>query len=63
MLSPVQAFFVAPHQANYHIEHHLYVGVPFFRLPELHRRLRSRGALPESNLFAGYAPVLASLVS
>jgi len=63
VLSPFQSFFVAPHQANYHIEHHLYVSVPFFRLPELHRRLRSRGALPEANLFAGYGPVLSSLVS
>lgn len=62
VLSPYQAFFVAPHYANYHIEHHLFVSVPFFRLPDLHRRLRSRGALPEANLFAGYAPVLSSLV-
>lgn len=63
VLSPFQSFFVAPHYANYHIEHHLFVSVPFFRLPELHRRLRCRGALPEENLFAGYGPVMSSLVS
>jgi fatty acid desaturase len=62
VLNPVQAFFVAPHFANYHIEHHLFVSVPFFRLPELHRRLRSRGALPESNLFSGYGTIMASIV-
>jgi fatty acid desaturase len=60
--SPIQAFFIAPHDANYHIEHHLYVSVPFFRLRELHRVLNSRGALPKDNVFTSYAPVMASLV-
>jgi fatty acid desaturase len=32
----LERFFLAPHQVGYHLEHHLYPGVPFYRLPELH---------------------------
>lgn len=34
-----ERLFFAPHNVNYHIEHHLYPGVPFYRLPELHEAL------------------------
>jgi fatty acid desaturase len=37
---------VAPIRVNFHIEHHLMPGVPYFRLPELHRMLRERDAVP-----------------
>ena len=33
-----RAFF-GPHHVNYHSEHHLYPGVPFYNLPALHKRL------------------------
>jgi fatty acid desaturase len=36
---------VAPIHVNYHIEHHLMAGVPYFRLPALHRLLRERGVV------------------
>lgn len=62
IVNPLQAFFVAPHNVNYHIEHHLYPSVPFFRLPALHALLDGRGALPPENVFRGYGRVLASLV-
>jgi fatty acid desaturase len=31
-----ERLFVAPRNINFHIEHHLYPSVPFFRLPQLH---------------------------
>ncbi len=31
--------FLVPNHVSYHVEHHLYPSVPFYRLPELHRRL------------------------
>jgi fatty acid desaturase len=34
--SVFERMFVAPRNINYHIEHHLYPSVPFFRLPRLH---------------------------
>jgi fatty acid desaturase len=34
-----ERLFVASKHINYHIEHHLYPGVPFYRLPKLHALL------------------------
>ncbi len=39
-LTPLLAFFFAPKQVNYHLEHHLYPSVPFYNLPRLHAVLR-----------------------
>ncbi len=33
--------FLSPKNIAYHNEHHLYPGVPLYRLPELHRELMS----------------------
>jgi fatty acid desaturase len=39
VISPFwEAWLLAPHNINYHLEHHLYPSVPFYRLPELHDR-------------------------
>ena len=35
----LERFLIAPHQVGYHLEHHLYPGVPFYNLPQLHRLL------------------------
>ena len=35
----VERFFFAPHNVGYHLEHHLYPGVPFYNLPALHQLL------------------------
>ena len=43
---------VAPIRVNYHLEHHLLVAVPYFRLPELHRMLRERGLIAEAPSYA-----------
>ncbi len=32
----------SPHHMNYHAEHHLWPFVPYYRLPEVHRRIRPR---------------------
>lgn len=36
---PVQRFLFGPHGICFHVEHHLFPSVPFYRLAELHRRL------------------------
>jgi fatty acid desaturase len=44
---------VAPFAVNYHVEHHLLVAVPWFRLAKLHRLLRERiGVTPIPNYVA-----------
>ncbi|MEM0988360.1 MAG: fatty acid desaturase family protein [Pseudomonadota bacterium] len=40
---PVTAFFLAPYWVNYHLEHHLVMHVPCWRLPKLHRLLQEKG--------------------
>lgn len=45
--SLLEHIFVAPKNVNYHIEHHFYPSVPFYRLPELHRVLMSRSDFKE----------------
>lgn len=35
----LERLFVAPRNINFHLEHHLYPSVPFFRLPQLHAML------------------------
>jgi fatty acid desaturase len=55
---PLARLLVAPHRVSYHLEHHLLMTVPYFRLPALHRLLRARGALPEGAVAPGYLAVL-----
>ncbi|MEM6765075.1 MAG: fatty acid desaturase family protein [Bacteroidota bacterium] len=43
-MSWIERFFLAPHNVGYHLEHHLYPGVPYYHLPALHNLLMS---LPE----------------
>ena len=38
-VNPVERFLLAPHNVSYHLEHHLYPGVPFYHLPQLHQLL------------------------
>lgn len=35
----IEQFFIAPHNVGYHLEHHLYPGVPYYHLPKLHKLL------------------------
>ena len=53
---------VAPHRVNYHLEHHLLMTVPHYRLPRMHRLLRERGALKESPVAENYRKVIKQLV-
>lgn len=53
-----QTFLFGPHAIHYHIEHHLYVRVPFYHLRGLHRQLAARQLLPTANLYRGYIGVL-----
>jgi len=38
----LESLFILPRNIGYHIEHHWYPSVPFYRLPELHRELMAR---------------------
>lgn len=49
---------VAPHNVNLHLEHHLLMMVPCYRLPAVHRRLKERGLLDAGNYAPSYWAVL-----
>ncbi|PVZ85966.1 fatty acid desaturase [Serratia sp. S1B] len=53
-----QTFFFGPHAIHYHIEHHLYVRMPFYHLHRVHQQLATRQLLPSKNLYQGYWAVL-----
>jgi fatty acid desaturase len=53
-----QTFFVGPHRIHYHIEHHEYPRVPFYRLHKVHALMMRHGRLPEANLYRSYWQVL-----
>jgi fatty acid desaturase len=53
-----------PKNMNYHLEHHLYPSVPFYRLPELHRLLLEQEVFrKQAHITRGYFGVLSECVS
>jgi len=51
--------FLAPYWVNYHLEHHVLLFVPCWRLADAHRALIARGFGPKMELRQGYGEVLA----
>jgi fatty acid desaturase len=54
---------VAPHHVNFHLEHHLLPKVPHYKLIELHKVLRARGAYADATHAQGYFEVLQQAVT
>ena len=52
LMNPVSRFLYL--NMNYHIEHHMFTMVPYYRLPELHDLLRSDLPPPDPSIFAAY---------
>lgn len=49
---------VAPYWVNFHAEHHLFMGVPCYRLARVHTLLMDRGHGPKMTIADGYASVM-----
>lgn len=59
----LERIFLAPKNVNYHIEHHFFPSVPFYRLPKLHAVLLSKPGFREgAHLTDTYFGVLAESV-
>lgn len=56
VMAPIwELWLIAPWGLNYHLEHHLFPGVPCFRLGELHRLLMMREPYPQiAHITHGY---------
>ena len=56
---PWERLLICPNRVNYHLEHHLLMTVPHYRLPAMHRLLRQRGALHNGCIeTGGYLAIL-----
>jgi fatty acid desaturase len=53
-----ERLLLAPNRVNYHLEHHLLMTVPHYKLPRLHRLLDERGLLDGALVTRGYRAVL-----
>jgi len=58
-----ERLLLAPDHVNYHLEHHLLMTVPHYRLPTMHRLLAERGLLDQALVTRGYRAVLARAAS
>lgn len=58
LANPLERLFIAPYFVNYHLEHHLLVSCPCYRLPEAHRMLVRRGLASRMEIQSGYLAML-----
>ena len=61
--NPIVRLLVAPYWVNYHLEHHLFMFVPCWRLPRAHRALLAAGRGEAMELQPGYRAVLRAATS
>ncbi|NRB02163.1 MAG: fatty acid desaturase family protein [Rhodobacteraceae bacterium] len=58
LAGPVARTFVAPYWVNYHLEHHMVMHVPCWRLPKMHKALIDKGFGDQMNIAPGYGHAL-----
>lgn len=58
-----ERFFIAPHHVGFHLEHHLVITVPHYKLGTFHRMLGERGLLEDACIEKGYARVFRRMVA
>ena len=56
--SPWERAFIAPYWVNFHAEHHLFMHVPCWKLPRLHRAIHAKPQAEAMEVAPGYASVL-----
>lgn len=55
---PFMRALLAPYYVNYHLEHHLVMHVPCYRLPKMHNLMIDRGFAPQMQIGQSYWEVL-----
>ncbi|WP_290817060.1 fatty acid desaturase family protein [Ferrovibrio sp.] len=56
--NPIARLLLAPYWVNYHLEHHLLLSLPCWKLPAAHRVLMGKGLRDQMELRGGYREVL-----
>ena len=58
LANPIERLLIAPYWVNYHAEHHLFMYLPCYRLPEAHRLLVEKGLIKRMEVQPGYLDVM-----
>lgn len=58
MANWLERAFIAPYYVNYHCEHHMFMHVPCYNLPSVHRALDRKGVMGEMLTAPGYLSML-----
>ena len=56
--NPIERALIAPYSVNFHAEHHLFMYLPCYRLPDAHRMLTQKGYIQRVDVSPGYLDVL-----
>jgi fatty acid desaturase len=63
MANVFERLFIAPYYVNYHCEHHMFMHVPCYNLPAVHRLLARKGVTGGMLIEKGYATVLTRIAA
>jgi len=63
LANPFERLFIAPYCVHFHAEHHVFMHVPCYHLPMLHRMLMEKGYRPRMQIAPGYSAVLREAAS
>ncbi|MBI5129968.1 MAG: fatty acid desaturase family protein [Rhodopseudomonas palustris] len=58
LANPLERLLIAPYWVNYHAEHHLFMYLPCYNLPETHRLLRDKALIGRVTVAPSYRDVL-----
>ncbi|ABE39070.1 fatty acid desaturase family protein [Rhodopseudomonas palustris] len=58
LANPLERLLIAPYWVNYHAEHHLFMYLPCYNLPEAHRLLRDKALIGRVAVAPSYRDVL-----
>ncbi len=60
LMNPISSFIYL--NMNYHVEHHMFTMVPYYRLPELHELIKDELPVPEGSIFSAFCKLIPVLV-
>lgn len=63
LANPLERLLIAPYWVNYHAEHHLFMYLPCYRLPQAHRLLADKGLIARMEVRPSYLNVMRLAVS
>jgi len=58
LAGPIERLLIAPYWVNYHAEHHLFMYLPCYRLPDAHRLLIQKGLINRMEVRPNYLDVM-----